>query len=180
MVTWLIVFGLLIGFLAGYRRGIVLQLVHIIGLVVAFIVALRYYQPLGEELRLLIPFPQLSTDSGLSIMNEEYGREMVFYRGIAFAGLFIVTRIVTQIIGSMLDFLANLPIIHFFNQWAGALFGFVEAVLIIVVLLHLGALIQWDFLQGAIQQSSLAQWFFSSTPVISERIVDWFTTEMNG
>lgn len=113
-------------------------------------------------------------------MNEEYGREMVFYRGIAFAGLFIVTRIITQIIGAMLDFLANLPIIHFMNQWAGALFGFVEAVIIIVVLLHLGALIQWDFLQEALQQSSLAQWFFSSTPVISERLVEWFTTELNG
>lgn len=177
MLTWLILFGLILGVLSGYRRGIVLQLVHIAGLIFAFVVALRYYQPIGDELRLLVPFPQLSEGSGISILNEEYGREMVFYRGIAFAGLFILTKIVAQIIGSMLDFLANLPILNFFNQWLGAFFGFIEAVVIIVVLLHFASLIQWDFLQAALNNSSLAQWFFNSTPVISERLVEWFTAE---
>lgn len=177
MVTLLILFGLIMGILTGYRRGIVLQLVHIAGLIAALVIALRYYQPLGDELRLLIPFPQLSEGSEVTILNEEYGREMVFYRGIAFVGLFILTKIIAQMIGSMLDFLANLPILHFFNQWLGALFGFIEVVIIIVVLLHFGALLQWDFLQTAIQNSSLAQWFFEKTPVISARLVEWFTAE---
>ncbi|AOM82298.1 CvpA family protein [Salisediminibacterium beveridgei] len=177
MLTWLIVLGLIVGVLSGYRRGIVLQLVHIAGLIIAFVVALRYYQPIGDELRLLIPFPQLAEGSEVSILNEEYGREMVFYRGMAFVGLFFLTKIVAQIVGSMLDFLANLPILNFFNQWLGAFFGLIEAVVIIVVLLHFASLIQWDFLQTALNHSSLAQWFFNSTPVISERLVEWFTAE---
>ena len=56
MVGLLIVFLLFIGTYAGYKRGIILQLLQTIGYAVSFLVAMDNYRWLSERLFLLIPY----------------------------------------------------------------------------------------------------------------------------
>ncbi|WP_205774496.1 CvpA family protein [Alkalicoccus luteus] len=161
---------LAVSFSVGYRRGFMLQIVHIAGLAAAFIVAWLYYEPFAEMIQLWIPFPQLPAESSLELLNEAFGTERVYYNGIAFVIIFIVVKIIAQIIGSLFDFIANLPILHFFNNWLGAVLGLVEGLIIITILLHLAALIQVDFLQEILQSSSIAQWIFYYTPIVSNEL----------
>ncbi|WP_026690600.1 CvpA family protein [Alteribacter aurantiacus] len=166
----LLLFIILIGsFLVGFRRGLILQLVHLFGFVVAFIVAYMYYQELASYIRLWIPFPSFG-DGGQSLLVEAFSIEEVYYNGIAFAILFFVTKIVMQILGSMFDFLAHLPILHTINGWLGGILGLLEGLLITVILVHLGALIQIDFIQELIANSTLAQLIFQYTPIISNQL----------
>ncbi|RNA70276.1 CvpA family protein [Alteribacter keqinensis] len=167
----LFLFIILIGsFLVGFRRGLILQLVHLVGFVVAFIVAYLYYQELASYIRLWIPFPTLGSESGSSLLVNAFSIEEVYYNGIAFAILFFVTKILMQILGSMFDFLAHLPILHTINGWLGGILGFLEGLLIAVILVHLGALIQVEFIQQLIANSSLAQLIFEYTPIISNQL----------
>ncbi|MDQ0256445.1 putative membrane protein required for colicin V production [Evansella vedderi] len=177
MLSFLLFFALVVSFFVGFRRGIILQLIHLLGFVVAFIVAYLYYQDVAHYIRLWIPFPQLSSDSGLTLLVEAFSFERVYYNGIAFAILFFATKIIMQIVGSLFDFLAHLPILNMINRWLGGILGFIEGLLVIVVLLHLGALIQIEFIQEHIQNSSFAQMIFEYTPIISNQIKElWMDT----
>lgn len=177
MLSFLLFFALIVSFFVGFRRGLVLQIIHLIGFVAAFIVAYLYYQDLAHYIRLWIPFPQLSSDSGVSLLVDAFRFETVYYNGIAFAILFFATKIIMQIIGSMFDFLAHLPILNMINRWTGGILGFVEGLLVIVVLLHLAALIQVEFIQVLIQNSSFAEMIFEYTPILSNQLKElWLDT----
>ncbi|MBU9721187.1 MULTISPECIES: CvpA family protein [Bacillaceae] len=170
MLSFLLFFALVISFFVGFRRGLILQLIHLLGFVVAFYVAYSYYQEVAHYIRLWIPFPQLSEDSGLTLLVDAFGVERVYYNGIAFAILFFGTKIIMQVLGSLFDFLAHLPILNMINRWLGGILGFIEGLLIIVIVLHLAALIQIGIIQEVLQHSSFAQMIFDYTPVISDRL----------
>lgn len=172
MLSLFLIIWLVISFFVGYRRGFMLQAVHIAGLVLAFVAAWLYYEQAAGILQLWIPFPQLPDESSWQLLNEAFGREMVYYNGIAFVVIFIVVKIITQIIGSMFDFIANLPVLHFFNNWLGAVLGLAEGLIIMAILLHFAALIQFDLVQESLQTSTIAQWIYYYTPIVSGEIRD--------
>ena len=57
MITLLILLILFIGAYSGYKNGVILQLLKVIGYVVTLIFAFDYYHPLSEYLFLLVPYP---------------------------------------------------------------------------------------------------------------------------
>ncbi|WP_280769852.1 CvpA family protein [Salipaludibacillus daqingensis] len=179
MLSLILFLILMVSFFVGFRRGLILQVVHLIGLFVAFAVAYLYYQEVAQYIRLWIPFPQLSTESGLSLLVDSFNLEAVYYNGIAFAALFFLTKIIMQIIGSLFDFLAHLPILHFLNGWLGGILGFLEGLVMLTVLLHLAALIQLDVVQATLQASSFAQMIFEYTPIISNELKELWSEGWN-
>ncbi|PRO64973.1 hypothetical protein C6I21_12500 [Alkalicoccus urumqiensis] len=170
MVSAVILFFLFLSLMVGYRRGFLLQAVHIAGLLLAFTAAWLYFEQLGSMLQLWIPFPVLDESSPLNVLDDAIATETAFYNGVAFVLIFIVVKIIAQIIGSMFDFLGNLPIISFFNSILGSALGLVEGLVITAVLLHLAALIQVDIVQELLQSSSIAEWIFYYTPIVSEEL----------
>lgn len=175
MLSIFLIIMLIISFMIGYRRGFILQAVHIVGLIVSFLVAWLYYENLANIIRLWIPFPQLPEESPWPLLNEAFGGENVYYNGIAFVIIFIVVKIITQIIGSMFDFIGNLPVLNFLNNWLGAVLGFIEGLIITAILLHLAALIQVDFIQQLLQTSTVAEWIFHYTPIVSNELRELWT-----
>ncbi len=161
-----------IGFIIGLRRGFILQIVHLTGFIAAFIVSYLYYDNLAPKLKLWIPYPELSDGSVISLIFSSENLEMAYYNAIAFAILFFGTKIIMQIIGSMLDFLAHLPILKQINGWAGGVLGFVEVYLIIFILLYIGALVPVEKLQVHMQDSFIAMSIVEHTPIFSGTIRD--------
>ena len=172
MLSFLLFFVLIVSFFIGFRRGLILQVIHLLGLVVSLVVAYLYYEEVAGYIRLWIPYPNFSQNGEMSLLVEAFDMEMVYYNGIAFVLLFFITKIVMQIIGSLFDFIAHLPILHFINGWLGGILGFLEGLVVIVILLHLAALIQIDIVQSILQGSSFAQMIFEYTPIISNELKD--------
>ena len=163
------------GFLIGIKRGFILQIIHLIGFVVAFIVAYMYVGDLAPKLKLWIPYPSFGEPSAMAQLFENTNLEYAYYNAIAFAILFFATKIVMQIIGSMLDFLAHLPILKHLNSWAGGVLGFVEVYLVLFILLYIGALVPVEIVQSSISESSMAKAIVEHTPIFSVKIKDlWF------
>lgn len=178
MLSFLLFITLVICFFVGYRRGFILQLIHLVGFFVSFIVATLYYKDVAHYIRLWIPFPELSDDTTITLLVEAFQFENVYYNGIAFAILFFGTKLVLHIVGTLFDFLAHLPIINSVNRWLGGILCFLEGLFIIVVLLHLGALIQVEAIQEPIQNSSFAQMIFDYTPIISNHLKELWIEAM--
>ncbi|BAB06827.1 CvpA family protein [Halalkalibacterium halodurans] len=179
MLSVILLFILLCSFFIGKRRGLILQLVHLLGFVAAFFVAYKYYAPVATYIRLWIPYPQFSPDSPVTMLIEAFNFENVYYSGIAFALLFIGTKILLHIVGSMLDFLTHLPILRSVNGWLGGILGFVEVYLIMFVLLYVGALLPIETVQTHLNQSLVAQFIMNHTPFLSEFIRNlWINNPM--
>lgn len=159
----------------GLRRGFVLQLMHLIGFIIAFIVATIFYKKIAEHLALWIPYPDINSDTLLAVFLQTMPLESAFYNAVAFAILFFATKILLQIITSMLDFIARLPFIRTFNGLFGAVLGFIEVYVILFIMLYISALIPMDVIQFRLEGSMVAKWMIEHTPFLSNYIESlWF------
>ncbi|WP_066186630.1 MULTISPECIES: CvpA family protein [Gracilibacillus] len=162
LLTIIILLILVGGFLIGLRNGLVNQIVRLTGIIVALAVAYFFFRDLAPYLE-WIPSPG---SEGSNIAS-------IFYRSIAFIILFIGTRILWNILGSTLDYLANLPFLSIVNRWLGGAFGFVKVYLIVFLFLNLVAFVPNVAVQQAVSDSSLAQTMVQHTPILSEKIEQW-------
>lgn len=170
MLDLVILIFLIVGIFVGFKRGFILQLVHLTGFIVAYIAAYAYYDELAPKLTLWIPYPKFGDGTTLKLLTDSADVETAFYRMIAFVIIFFAVKIVFQIIGSMLDFIAHLPILKQLNFWAGGILGFLEVYLIIFIVLYIAALIPMDFLQNPLDHSGLADAIVNHTPFLSEQL----------
>ena len=174
MLDLLIVFLLLAGLITGFRRGLIVQIIHMTGFILALIVAYKYYQKLAEKFVLWIPYPGVTAGSKLSFAVEQLDLDETFYRLLAFVLLFLVVKFGLQLIASMFDFLKYLPVLGFISRFVGAAFGFIEFYILIFLVLYLVAMLPIDFIQNAIGNSMLADALFEHTPVLSEAVKNWW------
>jgi uncharacterized membrane protein required for colicin V production len=160
------------GFLIGLRRGFILQLIHLTGFIIASIIAYLYYDQLAPKLTLWVPYPNLSTNLTLPSVFDNVNLEDAYYRAIAFVVIFFAVKILLQIIGSMLDFVAQIPVLKQLNIWAGGILGFIEVYLITFILLFIAALLPIESIQGSLTDSILAEFIIKQTPILSQLIQD--------
>ncbi|WP_342598557.1 CvpA family protein [Psychrobacillus sp. FSL H8-0483] len=174
MIDIIILILLVAGFITGARRGLIVQLIHMTGFIIALIVAYTYYKPLAEKFVLWIPFPAITTGSKLTIAVDSLDLDQTFYRIIAFAIIFIAVKFALQLLASMFDFLKYLPILGFVSNIAGAILGFIEFYFIMFVLLYVLALLPIDLIQNLIANSVLTGWMLEHTPILSELVKKWW------
>ncbi|NGP44997.1 CvpA family protein [Bacillaceae bacterium SIJ1] len=162
------------GFFIGIRRGLILQVIHMAGLVISFIVAFLYYKEFSQMIKFWIPYSG-GEDGTFALFADGIFLEQTFYQGVAFAVLFFGTKIILQMIGAMLDFLADLPLLSTVNRALGGAFGLIEVYLIIFVLLYVAALTPVEQVQRSIDDSSIAKVIVEKTPILSQEIKErWF------
>ncbi|MEH7122740.1 CvpA family protein [Bacillus sp. JJ1532] len=170
MLDLAILIILIIGFFVGLKRGFILQLIHLVGFIIAFIVAHMYFEKLAPKLTLWVPYPNLQSNSTMRMLFDQVNLEDAYYRAIAFVVIFFAVKIVLQMIGSMLDFVAHLPVLKQLNVWAGGILGFIEIYLIMFILLYIAALVPVDSIQNAINESFMAKGIVKNTPIFSQAI----------
>jgi uncharacterized membrane protein required for colicin V production len=160
---------LIIGFFVGLRRGLILQVVHLTSFVIAFIVAYLNYQKLAAVIDLYIPYPQMENET-IVMLLEQLNFEDAFYNGLSFVIIFFGTKFGMQIIASMLDFLADLPLLKPINRSLGGMLGFIEVYLIVFFALYFGALLPVEYIQEHLTHSVIAAFIVEHTPLFSEKI----------
>ena len=174
MLDLLILFLLFGGLVTGFRRGLIVQVIHMTGFIVALIVAYTYYKQLAEKFVLWIPYPGVTAGSKLSITVDQLDLDETFYHLLAFVLIFLVVKFGLQLVASMFDFLKYLPVLGFVARFAGAMFGFIEFYILIFLVLYLLAMVPIDFVQGMLSNSMLAKTMFEHTPLFSEMVKNWW------
>lgn len=170
LLNLIILLVLVSGVFTGYRRGLVQQVIRLVGLFVSYYVAVTYCKSFAPVLKPLIPFPESLTHNDLSFLTGSLAVQTVYYRVIAFILLFLAAKILLHVVGTMLGFVTALPIIRPVNHLSGAALGFVEVYLIVFLLLIAGSLAPVPNLQTAIHGSTLAQSMIGHTPVVSNMV----------
>ncbi|GAA0333498.1 CvpA family protein [Bacillus carboniphilus] len=175
MLDLIIFLLLIVGLIIGLKRGFILQAIHMVGFIVSFILAYVYYDNLAPKLKLWIPYPTFGDSETFTMLFESMNLDSAYYHAIAFAIIFFATKILLQIIGSMMDFVAHLPVVKQLNVWAGGALGFLEVYLMVFIVLYIAALLPIDFIQGPMSSSFMAKTIVTNTPIFSSSIQDlWF------
>ncbi|AYC29802.1 CvpA family protein [Paenisporosarcina cavernae] len=174
MIDLLILILLLAGLFVGAKRGLIVQLIHMTGFVIALIVAYMYYKELAAKFVLWIPYPAVDSDSRLTLAIDQLDLDQTFYQLIAFALLFFVVKFALQLIASMFDFLKYLPVLGAISKLAGAILGFIEFYIIIFLLLYVLALLPLEVIQSRMDASLLSKFMLEHTPFLSEKVKEWW------
>lgn len=172
MFNLILIVILLLGMIIGLKRGFILQFFHLIGFFAAFYLATQYYDKITPHLILWIPYPDLIGESEHAWvqMLEIFPLEDVFYHVVSFSIIFFGAKIALQIIASMLDFVAELPILNWINKLMGVLLGFMEVYLIMFIFLFIFAITPIPILQTWINESNIALFIIEKTPYLSEKV----------
>ncbi|GAB3060683.1 CvpA family protein [Salinicoccus sesuvii] len=176
-MTLLILILLIIGMVIGYRRGIILQLLHLIGTISAIIISAMNYERLAERLDMILPYPSMSQTVSSSLLPEIADAEFGFYRMGAFFMIFVVAKIVIQLIVSAFDYLQQVNAFGRTGDVIGTVLGLIEMVYLLVVILVMASLVPLDFLQETIGNSGLARFLMDNTFIISDKFIEWLQTE---
>ncbi|MFX3674536.1 MAG: CvpA family protein [Paenisporosarcina sp.] len=174
MLDILILLLLLAGLFVGAKRGLIVQLIHMTGFVIALFVAYTYYKPLAEKFVLWIPYPAVDSDSTLTIAIDRLDLDQTFYQLIAFALIFFIIKFTLQLVASMFDFLKYLPVLGFISKIAGAVLGFIEFYIILFIVLYVIALLPIEPFQNLMNNSVLASYLLEHTPFLSETVKEWW------
>lgn len=162
------------GIIVGAKRGLVLQLIHMVGFIAALVVAYLYYKPLSEYFVLWVPYPAVSDDSRFTIAIEQLDLDQTFYQLFAFALIFFVVKFGLQLIASMFDFLKYLPVLGFISKVLGAILGFIEVYILLFIFIYVFALLPLDAVQNHLENSGIAQMMLEHTPYFSEKVKEWW------
>lgn len=174
MLDLIILLVLVAGLVVGLKRGFIVQVLHLASFIIALIVAYIYYEPLAQKFVLWIPYPGVTDAGNLSIVIDSLDLDRTFYRVLAFAVIFFVVKIVLQILSSIFDFLAYLPVLKSLNKLLGAALGLVEYYLILFIVLYVLVLLPVEFIQNRMSNSILAKLILEHTPLITKMFQNWW------
>lgn len=174
MLDLLLLILFVISVVIGAKRGFILQVVHLTSYVVALIVAFIYYKPLAQKFVLWIPYPGFTEGATMTLVLDSLDIDRTFYRVFAFAVIFFTVKIALQIIGSMFDFLAHLPVFSSVNYVLGAMLGFVEVYLLLFIALYVLALIPLESIQSLTDSSIITKLMLEHTPIITGLFQNWW------
>lgn len=174
MLDLLILIIMASGIIVGLKRGFIVQMMHLFGFFIALIVAYVNYKPLAQFFVLWVPYPGFAENATSVLGLDSIDVDSSFYQALAFAIIFFATKLVLQIIASIFDFLAYLPVLKSLNRLLGAIFGFVEFYIIMFIGLYILALVPLESIQSILNRSIFTSVILEHTPIITKLFQNWW------
>lgn len=173
----IIIIFLIIGLIVGYRRGLVLQSLHLIGTLAAIIIAALNYEMLASRLDLILPYPSSAYTLSNAVFPDIADPEYAYYDMAAFFFIFIVSKIISQLIVSAFDYFQQVSVFGIIGDILGLTLGIIEMIYVLVVILFMVALIPLDVIQNLMTESSLAEFIMRNTFILSDKLIEWLQIE---
>lgn len=167
LITLIIILLLIIAFRFGFKRGLLMTLMSVAGYVVVFLLAIFLAKPMGVALAGI--FPSLSDNANFSNL---------FYQVLSFWIIAILGSIVYRIIARTINGITKLPLISQVNALAGAALS--TLLMYIVIFFGLLLMSAWPnvSVQQSVQESTVAQWILTKTPIFSKDIFNNYSDQI--
>ena len=184
MIGLLIVLILFIGAYAGYKRGIILQMLQTIGYAVSLLIAMDNYRWLSEKLFLLVPYSTpFAPETNPSPFHDEsllFSLTDSYYDLLAFLILLFLGWVVVRFLAAFLSYtLEYLKAPEPVSGIGGAVLGFAVNYIGIFYILFFLTVIPFAPLQSRLVNSSLASGILTATPQLSESTYQDFILEVH-
>lgn len=181
MLTILIITALAIGFYLGYRRGLIMQGIRLVGYIITFILATKYYETISNYIEMLIPFPAVSQGSNLAFYteSESFLLDRAFYNAITFLLIGLVGWLVTNFLAMFFTRVTYYEVLKHVNYVGGGLINALVTYVIIFIFLYILSLIPIEFIQQQFVDNPIAFWIVDRTPFLADFAKDmWMQVGM--
>lgn len=158
------------GLLLGYYRGFVAQIISLAGFFIAYFIAFKFYRDLAPVLHELINLPSYENYQKYEFAVKGLNLDTYILNALAFAILFFGTKAALTVAGRILNVIAKFPGIKFLNRWSGALLGFIEAALLVIIAVHVMNIIPNESVQKLMAESRLSPYLMNHLPAITEKL----------
>jgi uncharacterized membrane protein required for colicin V production len=174
MLDLIILIVLFAGIITGLRRGFIVQIMHFVGFFIALIVAYINYKKLADVFVYWVPYPGFSENAPSILGLDNIDVDQTFYRALAFVVIFFIVKIVFQILASMFNFIAYLPVLNTMNRFLGMILGFVEFYILLFIALYILALVPLAQIQSLMSGSIFAGLIVEHTPILTNMLQNWW------
>ena len=166
IIDAVIIMLFIIGFLIGYKRGVIKQAVSLVGFFVVIILSYIFKDFVAHFCFSRLPFIDFSLFGAVSVVN------IIFYELISFlvtlSVLSIALKIVVKLTGIIEHILDITIIFGFISKILGGILGILEMYVISFILLFL---FSQPFMNiTGIKDSKLADTILSKTPILTDKI----------
>lgn len=160
----LIIIFLILGIMAGLRRGFIKQIVLLVGLIAILVISFYLKNPVATFLYKHLPFFKFSgIFKGVSILNILIYEVIAFL--LVFSVLYLVLRIILKITGLIESLLKATIILGFVSKILGGIVGLIEAYIFIFILLFITT--QPFVNLSGVEDSVVASKILEYTPIMS-------------
>lgn len=167
-LDWAILILLGLSLLWGYRNGLVRQVFHLFGIIIAYIIAFLFYDQVALFLKAVLPFPKLTDAAAFTFVTEIFQLEKMFYAALAFVLLFFITRWSLIYLSKILHLVTALPVLNLTNRLSGALLSFCTTFFILLILVNLFYLMPSPQIHKEMSRSKLVHVLIHQTPYFSD------------
>ncbi|MGY4104018.1 CvpA family protein [Ignavigranum ruoffiae] len=170
MFTIIVLIILLLGFYQGYRQGLAMQLIRLLGYLISFFVASRYYEAISKWAEMLIPFPAIQPDTEFTLYNEatSFLINDAFYRVVSFIFILVIGYIVTRIVSVFFSRVQYYNLLDSANGIAGGIVNLLITYIMVFLLLFVLSLLPIEWIQQQFVNNPLLYWIVSQTPILSD------------
>lgn len=155
----------------GYRRGFVLQFISLVSVILAFILAYLFSPQVAVLIRPFFKMQEIHEILALPIPINISVNQMAA-SAVAYALVFIGSRIGLMVLGRSLDLVCKIPVINGLNSILGLLLSFAETLVILVVIVNIGSMLPVESIQNIVEQSSVSQYILEEFGFLRERLME--------
>ncbi|WP_127584092.1 CvpA family protein [Paenibacillus koleovorans] len=148
----------------GYTRGFIAQLVSVAGFFIAYLVAYLGFKPVAAALEKALPLHAFQATEQYAFLIEGLNLDVYLYNALAFTLLFVLTKVGLSFAGKILNLIARAPVIKTVNKWSGAILALLEAVLLIVIGIHVMSALPAESVQKLLADSRAAGFVIENMP----------------
>ncbi len=165
----LIIIFLILGIMAGLRRGFVRQVVLLLGLIIVLVLSFYLKNPVASFLYKHLPFFKFNgLIKGVSVINILLYELIAFL--VVFSILYLILRIILKITGLIESLLKATIILGFVSKILGGIVGLIESYIIVFIILFVA---NQPFIHlSGLDDSIVAQKILEYTPVMSSATKD--------
>lgn len=164
-----IIICLIIGIMGGLRRGLIKEVVLLLGMVICLVLAYNLKDPVSAFMYKNLPFISFGgIFKGVTALNILLYEVIAFL--IVFSVFYLVLRILLKVTGLIEKLLKATVILGFFSKIGGAIVGFIESYVLVFIFLFITS---QPFLKiRGFEDSKIANRILDSTPIMSNTIED--------
>lgn len=169
-LDWIVYLLLGAAAIIGYRRGFIAQLVSILGLFVAWLLASMFYDDVALVIGKLIPIETFAAYKKYEFAVQALKLDRYVINTLSFLLILTLVKVGLTMIGRVLNLIAKVPGLNALNRFSGALLALAETLLLILAAVHVMTIMPSDAAQRLLADSKAAQWLISLTPSLWEAL----------
>jgi uncharacterized membrane protein required for colicin V production len=142
--------------IVGYKRGFINQMVSLLGLIIAYVVAYKFYRQVAPWIGQLLPVQTFAAYSKYEFAIQTLHINDYVINAISFALLFFAVKVALSIVGRLLNIVAKVPGVNLLNRLSGTLLSLLEVTVLVVIVVKIMAIMPADQVQTTLTNSKTA------------------------